>query len=305
MTCDECRDRLQDLVDGEVSGAEKAALDSHLGACPDCAELHKRLAKFTTTMVKTVKPLRPSGDFTSRVMARFEESKADLARTPSQKAIRDMPATPSWPVWPFAAAIGILVLVGLLLLFRSGPPALGRIVKGADAAKVQRFENGAWTETPGGEALFSGNRILATESPGTVVALDLGPENTVKVFLRSPCAVHLERRGSQFLFVPMAEAKGRLRIRTLGAGAHADDTVRVNLGEAWVEVKVGQKNEVDVAPDETNHLVVSVKLGSAKIGNVSETEQIAEGYARTVPQKGACSAATQAKSDAFGWLEGP
>ena len=59
MTCDECRDLLQERVDNELPPSERAAMDSHIEGCDECRQLERQLAKFTTTMVKTVQPIRP------------------------------------------------------------------------------------------------------------------------------------------------------------------------------------------------------------------------------------------------------
>lgn len=301
VTCDECRDRLQDLVDGELSAAEKAALDAHIGGCAECAEMHRRLAKFTTTMVKAAQPLRPGSDFSSKVMQRFEESKAELERVPPSAA--GLPqATRSYPVWPFAAGIAALVLISILFLFRGGEPSLGKITRNPQAAQVLKYVNGGWIEQTGDPTIRSGNRILATQSAGTPVGFGFEGGRGLRVFLRSPSAVHLELRLGQIVLIPMDEAPGRIRLVTDGAPGAPEQVVRVSLRKAWVEVKLADRNEVDVTPEGGN-LLVSVKHGSARIGNHTETQPVAEGYTRAVPQEGECTPAEQAKTDAFAWLD--
>ena len=184
MTCDECRSLLQDLVDAELSNSERFALEAHMTTCVECARLHRHLAKFTTAMVKTLEPIRAGEDFASKVMARFEESKTELLRVKEESAAR--PAARTWPVWPFAGAIGLLVLLGLyVLLAGGGPEAVATLSKGRGSTRIMAWDGKGWQEVTGSNQVGNSNQVEAVEAPGAVVELDFGPEAGAQALLRA------------------------------------------------------------------------------------------------------------------------
>lgn len=307
VTCDECRDLLQEHVDAEVGPAERAALDAHLSGCAECARLYRQLAKFTTTLVKSVSSAKPAKDFASKVLRRYEESKSDLRKVPLEDV--ELPAAPApvktYPVWPFAAGIGVALLLGLLLLFggrRSGE-ALGALERGVSSARILSYEDGSWRESAGRSAVHNGDRVEAVEPPGAVVEIDLAPKAPARLCLRAPGKVQLEREGSRLLVLPTFDNPGRLLLKTTGSAKAEVRSIRVVYGKASVEVPCGERCVVDIEPGAGMELSAAVRSGSAKVSNGGETQSVAEGFARTVPQNGPCGAATQAKPEAFSWAD--
>jgi len=305
MTCDECRGLLQDLVDAELSGAERSALEAHMTKCVECARLHRHLAKFTTTMVKTLQPLRTSEDFAGKVMAKFEDSKVELLRVrESQK--KTPAAGKTWPVWPFAAGSGVIILVALYTLFSGGPAdPVATLTKGRGATRIMAWDGKGWQEVKGASQVGNGQRVEAVETPGETVELDCGPEAGLKITLRSPCKVQIERTSRQIRLLPLADAPGRffLRVTRTGRKDFSLKSVQLAFNRAKVQVALGEETAVDVEPHAAGDVTVSVRQGAAVIFNSSEPESVAAGFARNVPQTGACSPAVQAKPEVFSWVE--
>jgi len=305
MTCDECRGLMQDLIDAELSGAECSVLEAHMIKCVECARMHRHLAKFTTTMVKTLQPLRTSEDFMGKVMARFEDSKVELLRVrESQKKTPVVGKT--WPVWPFTAGIGVLIFVALYLLFSGGTPAaVAALTKGHGSVRIMAWNGKDWQEVNGARHVNDGQRVEAVEAPGETVELDCGSEVGLKITLRAPCKVHVERTARQILLKPLSDAPGRffLRVVRTGRTEFALKSVQLEFNLAKVQVDLAEESAVDVEPHSTGSVTVSVQKGAALIFNNSAPESVAEGFARNVPQSGACTPAVQAKPEAFMWIE--
>lgn len=305
MTCDECRNLLHDLVDNEVGSAERSALEAHLAGCTECARMHRQVAKFTTTIVKTMTPLKTGADFASKVLARFEESKSDLTGVPDDA--EPSPAAKTWPVWPFAAIVGVCVLAGVLLLFnRRSPDAVATLGKGKEAARVMVFANGGWSEVPGA-AVPHGGRVEAVEAPGKLVEVGFLEDAGLSAVLRSPCKVQINKTSRQLELAIMQDAPGRLQLRVRRNTRDNKDlkSVLVSYKLARTLVPLSGEAVVDVEPSAAGELTVSVKKGAAQIFNTSEKNDIAEGYTRTVPQSGEVTPAVQIKSGALDWADHP
>lgn len=305
MTCDECRDLLQFYVDREAAPPEKAALDAHLSTCSECTRLHRELEKFTTTIITVAKPLKPGGDFNSRVMARFEETKAKIEKEPPKKRT-SLGAEKTFPVWPFAAATAALVAIGLIAYFWPvHVETLATLGRGANSARVLTYEGNAWKERAPREAAANGDQVEAVDAPGTVVELVFAGDTSARAYLRAPCKVQLQKPARDIILVPVPGGMGRLHLHTEAGGKGAYRALRVQSpsGKSWVEVLCGENNGVDVEPGQGDELIVSVKTGSARIGNANDEQTVAEGYARLLPGSGKVSEATQVKPGTFDWLE--
>jgi hypothetical protein len=300
VTCEECRELLQDLVDNELPPTVRGAVETHLKSCAACDAQYRELAKFTTSLVKAVRPLKPSAEFSSKVLATYEGTKAQLKVAPPPTAAR------ASAVWPFAVGIAVLVLAGLLALFwPSGGEALGRVARNSSQAHVLAFTSNGWREVDSRGPLLSGHRIKAEpkdpKAPGPVVALDLKPCG--EAWLLAPCAVQLERMADRVTLRLLQEAPGRVRLKTPGAPpASGVRALRVLFGSAWVEVTCGEKNSVDVEGNPTTgEITVAVQSGAARLGNASASQTVAEGFAIRVPQSGACPEAAKVQAGAFDW----
>jgi hypothetical protein len=291
VTCDECLKALPALVDNEVGAEERALLETHLRACDSCARELRRQTRFATTVTKAVRTLAPPADFSSKVLARYEGTKAELAAAPAGRAARAL------PVWPFALGIAVLLLAGLLLLvLPRRPEALGTLREGREAARILYYHrDGSWREAQGRWELRNGDRVEILKPPGAPAALDLGLAGEVR--LRAPCGVQVQREGAVLALRLLPEAPGRVRLRTLGASQPGLElrALRVGLGQAWVELACGEHNTVDVEPLPDGRLCASVRTGLARVGNLTDAQNVAEGFAGSAPQEGPCTPPVEAK----------
>ena len=105
-------ERLQELVEGNLDGAERAVLDSHLATCAHCqAEVEEIRTLFE--MLSDLPELAPSAVFADRVMARVRVRRPAFAWA-SAWAERLTPKTTR--AWALASALFALPLVGVTAL---------------------------------------------------------------------------------------------------------------------------------------------------------------------------------------------
>jgi hypothetical protein len=290
VTCDECRERLQELVDDELAARERKAVESHLSSCATCTQEYKEVAHFTTTVAKAVRPLGPSAELSSKVLTTYHESREQLKAAPVAAPLTGRKALPSW-AW--LVAIGVLVLTGLaVLLWPSGAPGVGHVKPGAKGVRVLSYSNAGWqpaTRT----RLCAGDRVEATGT-GTDVALDLGVWG--EATLKAPCAVQVDCAGETLAIQLLPQAPGTIVLSSRAAPAAGAKRLRVTWASAWIEVNAADRNEVTVVPltgqggGWTGQLKVSVKAGAARLGNTGTPQTVAEGFSRVVPQSGECEA---------------
>ncbi len=107
MTCDKLQDRLSPYLDGELDAADKAELEAHLAACPECAGLASRM-KAALAAFASFPEVEPSPALRRRLTAiadrprRFSLDLGFLRRPFVQPAL--------------AALTGLLMLVSVYLV---------------------------------------------------------------------------------------------------------------------------------------------------------------------------------------------
>ncbi len=111
MRCAECRDRLEDWLDGILPAREHRAVQHHLAGCPECrreAEAGAALARSVTELPREIAPRR---DLWPGISTRL----AAADPTGSASRFRWLPR----PANPLAAAAAVLiVLLGALIVPR-------------------------------------------------------------------------------------------------------------------------------------------------------------------------------------------
>lgn len=302
MTCDECRSHLQEFVDGELGSAEKAAIDAHLTGCQECTHLHRQLNKFTTTLIKISGPLKPKADFGSKVLRKFEETKAELKRVPSERpaAVSSVRTVRTFPAWPFIAGAAVLVVAGLaVMLHKPKEDPVAWLRRGAEHARVLAYEGNAWKESEEPGRVFSGNRVEALDAPGKLVEVDFGPP--ADALLRAPGALMIERTAAGILVRP--DRACRLWLTTKGSSAKAGKVLKLLYNNAWVQLDLDGSNAVDIDATSTGAVVVSVKTGSVHFGNADGSEDVAEGYTRSIGQTGKAGDAAAFDPKTFDWIK--
>ncbi len=117
------RERLSAYLDGELRPAERAGVEAHLAACPECTAFLAELAAVDETAA-SLPAAAPEGyfdNFPARVRARLQPRRAAL---PVRRV----------PVWTWAAAAALLLAVITPLTLRHGRPAAYETRPSAPAA---------------------------------------------------------------------------------------------------------------------------------------------------------------------------
>ncbi len=122
MNCQEVRERLPALIDGELEPAEQAEVEKHLAECPECQKEKNRQEKFTTSVKISLEGLRPSDRFIKRVIEKLPEDapEARAAREAEAAAARKGVRTSL-----IVALIVIVLAVALLALHAARRKAAG------------------------------------------------------------------------------------------------------------------------------------------------------------------------------------
>jgi anti-sigma factor RsiW len=110
MTCEDARHHSADYVTGALSGGVRAALEAHIGTCPDCARDLANLPELWTLLDDLPEPVADSAAMRSRFRAMVA---AHVDATAAPRGARDVRAwwwTPAVrPAWAAAAAAAALV----------------------------------------------------------------------------------------------------------------------------------------------------------------------------------------------------
>lgn len=139
MRCSWCETQLNDYVEKALEPARAAAVAAHLGDCPACEGLHRRLRDVDGLLATARAPgLQP--DFTFNVMV----------------AIRTLPApaAPRRPLLPLAAfylvAAWIAAAAGLAFLWPGAPAAVGGLGRqaGGTLAALGQSTHALWPVAP-------------------------------------------------------------------------------------------------------------------------------------------------------------
>ena len=129
MNCDQARDRLIDLVYGELPAEEAATAERHLSSCPACRTEHDRLRLGRRAMARLragepEAPAAPEVLLESPPGASADEGRVAIPTYVGTHArrFRRRPPVIRWgPIAASAAAI-VLVLGGVVLFYQTRPP---------------------------------------------------------------------------------------------------------------------------------------------------------------------------------------
>jgi len=113
MNCRKCREWLERYLDNELSGAERAALEQHLAACPKCRRQAEEL-KALGTLLQSRAPVEPETGFLANFNDRFWHEVKRRRRMQSIAPERGFFAFGWNRVLATAAAALLLVAVGVV-----------------------------------------------------------------------------------------------------------------------------------------------------------------------------------------------
>jgi len=269
MDCNEVRENLVAFVDGGLPPEKVKEMERHLAECPDCEREHRKVARFTTSLVELLEPLRPSRS--------FKESVLTTVTTHERGGLGLGPPPPRGrgPIekWLLAIAVGLVVMsvIGAAaLLFRSGPPA-GKLVVEEGTATVLRYRRGSWQAAPERKEVYPGERVATSAGSRAVLRLEgasvtVGGEVTVQLE-STPEALRIHFASAGELYVD---------VNILREFQVVAQNVRVTLGRGAANVALGADGRVTVSAWE----------GSPRVETPDVKIQLAEGRELTVPQGG-------------------
>ena len=108
MKCEDFRDLILEILDGEIASADRGRFETHIAQCPACAEEFRRLNE-TWTRLGVLSSERPTTSLTDRFYALLETEQ----KKPSRRSFAE-----AWaafrlrPAFRFGAAL-VLVLAGV------------------------------------------------------------------------------------------------------------------------------------------------------------------------------------------------
>jgi anti-sigma factor RsiW len=129
MNCERIQELLQERLDGELAGRDRAEVDRHLGGCPTCRRVLGELEALAATASRLPRGIDPGRDLWPGIEARLRSG----ARPPVLNHGRHQHFRWGW----LAAAAALLVLVGLPLVlqlerrWQPSEPVAVRVVQAA------------------------------------------------------------------------------------------------------------------------------------------------------------------------------
>jgi Putative zinc-finger len=132
MTCEQCHDRLGDVVERTLDSGQQAQVDAHIRGCSACRDLLDDLMEIRAAAA-TLDRRTPSPELWRAIAAKIES--ADSAAVPSAAGKR----TSAWSqLSGLAAAAAVLIMLGTAAWF-----ALGTRWRGGDGTPPDLVRNAA------------------------------------------------------------------------------------------------------------------------------------------------------------------
>ena len=187
MTHSAIRDggRLHDYVDGLLSGAERAVVEAHVGACNECREEVRRLLALRARLAAAPRAIEPPRDLWPGVRARLVRRAARDDAVPPPRAFATVRPRAAWRRAArrharLAAAAVVLVVASSAVtatLVRRGNPTRGAVAARPAAPPARHGAAGA------GYASYAGYERAARDLAATLDArrAALSPETVAKV----------------------------------------------------------------------------------------------------------------------------
>ncbi|WP_026870063.1 anti-sigma factor family protein [Inquilinus limosus] len=92
MRCDQARDRIALLVDGELPPDEREAVSAHAAGCPDCGRTRDELLRLRRHLQQAREPAPPKllDRVSARLAMEMEEARPDLRGTVVDRVVRSL-----------------------------------------------------------------------------------------------------------------------------------------------------------------------------------------------------------------------
>lgn len=248
MNCQEARERLGALVDGELPAAEAAEVQAHLDGCQDCRDEKRRQEQFTTSVKSSLGDLKPSEVFVKKV--------AEKLASPAAPEKGSAPAGRNFAVSLAAAGLVIAAaLAGIFHLRSRQPRGAGSFAVAAAAGQAQICTDGqTWREVRVGQAV--------PESAGITV----GPEGRLALIFDGEGGCWLGA-GTAARLEPAADGAGIVLRLDSGAASLMNPSARlagVQAGAVRLEPAAGAALAVELLPGSAE-LSVTVDKGVVRV----------------------------------------
>ncbi|MHC4913948.1 MAG: anti-sigma factor family protein [Planctomycetota bacterium] len=232
MNCQEFREKLPALIDGEMPAETRTEMEAHLESCEECRAEKHRQEQFTTRVKTSLQDLRPSELFVKGVLDRLDD--------PAEKKKEEEAAVRRTKVSLLAAgAVIAVVLVAALIHSCSRPGPRG-------AAKVSGYTpNKAWMSFKGPK-----QPVPVSVPAGAVLSTDEGGKIVMKLTAGGELTVH-EKSRVKMDATPVLEA-----------GA-VTSSATISIGRMGIAPAEGGQVQVSLQYGQT--VVVKVERGSARI----------------------------------------
>lgn len=118
-SCDDIRDRLVDLIEGELAAGERRRVEAHLARCPDCSREVRALRETLAQLQSAPEPEVPEGfldGFSAAVQRRIAAERPPRPGHRQRLAswLGDWSSLRPLPAISVAAALGLLLAFGLV-----------------------------------------------------------------------------------------------------------------------------------------------------------------------------------------------
>lgn len=190
MRCEDCREKLADLVEGLLSGPERVEVDRHAAGCAGCGADLASL-RLAVNCLSTDVLLEPPADLVANVMSRIAAA-GPVAGTGQASSGRPQaaadPVRRGWLSFPWLAgglAVALTAAASIVFMASTKPPASpgGGIVvdvSGPSDPEGSRITAGI-SPTPAAEPIEPQQRRPMTETgPGELTTSAPGQAGTVK-----------------------------------------------------------------------------------------------------------------------------
>ncbi len=245
MNCQEARERLPGLIDGELAPEERAEVEKHLEECEECRAEKHRQEQFTTRVKTSLEDLRPSALFVKGVL--------DKLGDPEKKKKEQAAAARRTKISLIAAGAVIVVVLIAAWIHAMATKADGKptaaTVTGQRKAWMMVQVAGGWKRRELLANLAAGVKVET--GPGGRVEMELQGEN--QLLLHEKSLVRFEKAQGGTLVVYLE--KGALTFARSGEHAQVDILGAKIVPEPGCRFKAGLQYGTIV--------VLIVKSGSA------------------------------------------
>lgn len=224
-SCEEYRELVSALLDGELSGAQQDEILEHLAACPDCRQYREDLTAIRRLL--DWEEAQPPEGFAESVMAR-------AAETPQEKPVGKALPFPRWKRWAALAACCAVAALGVWSFWGWNGAGMGQ-----KAADVCVTADAAPQALPEDECAPLPEPAPALASPPAAPAVrayteDAAPAGAGDEADNAERKEELEYADTPLLMPAESPAPGLERSGGITAGGEAAQAwVEEHLGLAW------------------------------------------------------------------------